>query len=198
MNYWSITRRAAGLCVLIAAVAGGSARAATTTAVSACSAPTYSFSQPFAAIGDSNQYTLAPGQGAGSFNGTGWTLTDGAKIITTTLADGTKGSVLDLPAGSTAVSPSMCVDSDYPTARVSSMRQTTSGSGAQVFVAYTNSKIDGQSSGVVNGGSTWGASRVFQLHAGSLAGWQQAQYTFHGGTGEVQLYGFFVDPRCAR
>jgi hypothetical protein len=197
MNYWSITRRAAGLCVLIAVVAGGTAHAATTAAASACSAPTYAFSQPFAAIGDSNQYTLAPGQGAGGFDGAGWTLTGGARFVTTTLPGGTTGKVLDLPAGSTAVSPAMCVNSDYPTARTD-VRQTATGSGAHVYVAYTNSSINGQSSGVVNGASTWAASPVFQLHAGNLTGWQQAQYTFVGGSGDVQLSGFYVDPRCAR
>jgi len=73
MNYRSITRRAAGLAVLIASVAGGSAQAATPTGVSACSAPTYSFSQPFASVKDNNWYTLAPGQSVDSFNGNGWT-----------------------------------------------------------------------------------------------------------------------------
>jgi hypothetical protein len=196
MNYRSITRRAAGLAVLFAAVAGGTAQAATPATTSACSQPSYTFSQPFASLGDSSWYTLAPGQSLDSFNATGWTLTGGAKLVTTTLADGSVGTVLDLPAGATAVSPSMCVDSDYPDARVT-MRQVSNGPGMHVYVSYNGVNGQGQSSGNVNGGSTWGASRAFQLHASSLSGWQEAQYTFVGDKGEAQVYDFYVDPHCA-
>lgn len=197
MNYRSINRRAAGLAVLIASVVGGSAQAAAPTSVSACSAPTYSFSQPYASLGDSNWYTLAPGQAVDSFTGQGWVLTGGAKLVTTRLADGSTGTVLDLPAGSTAVSPPMCVNSQYPDARAT-VRQFGNGPGMHVYVAYTGGKSGGQSSGTVNGASAWGDSRAFQLHAGSLYGWQEAQYTFQGDKGEAQVYDFYVDPHCAR
>ena len=196
MNYRSITRRAAGLAVLFAAVAGGSAQAATPATTSACSQPSYTFSQPFASLGDSNSYTLAPGQSVDSFDGYGWTLGGGAKLVSTTLADGSFGTVLYLPAGATAVSPSMCVNSQYPDARFN-VRQSAVGPGVGVSVAYTNSNAGGQS-GVVNGGSTWSVSRDVQLHAGSLVGWQLAQYTFVGQQGGAQIYNFYVDPHCAK
>src|SRR5690348_4681692 len=64
------------------------------TATTLCPPPI--LSQPFA--GDSRWYTLAPGETADNFSGTGWILTGGAKIVTTTLLDGRTGSVLDLPA----------------------------------------------------------------------------------------------------
>jgi hypothetical protein len=195
MKYWKITRRAAGLAVLFAAVAGGSAQAAAPAQASACSQPAYTFSRPFVSLGDSNWYTLAAGQSVDSFNGTGWTLSGGAKLVTTTLADGSTGTVLDLPAGATAVSPPMCVNSDYPDARVD-LRQFGNGPALHAYVAYTGGKTDGKSSGALNGGSIWGASRAFQLHAGSLSGWQEAQYTFVGDKGEAQLYDFYVDPHC--
>lgn len=196
MKYRSITRRAAGLAVLLAAVAGGTAQAATPATTPGCSQPSYTFSQPFGSLNDSNWYTLAPGQSVDSFTGRGWTLTGGAKLVTTTLADGSVGTVLDLPAGATAVSPAMCVNSQYPDARFD-VRQAVGGPGLGVSVAYTNSKSGGQSSGVVNGDSTWSVSRDVQLHAGSLVGWQQAQYTFVGGQGGAQVYDFYVDPHCA-
>jgi len=192
-NHWGITRRALGLGMLIATAASGSAHAATSSGISACTAPSNTLTQPYLASGDSNWYTLAPGQRADSFTGTGWTLTGGAKLVTTTLADGTTGTVLDLPAGSTAVSPPMCVDSDYPTARVSVLQQSN-GPGMHVYVAYTADAGAGQSSGAVNGGSTWSVSRAIQLHAGSLSGWQNARYTFEGGKGAIELYDFYVDP----
>lgn len=196
MKPWGITRRALGLAVLIATVAGGSAHAATPSDTSACSSPSYTLSQPYLALGDSNWYTLAPGQAVDSFAGAGWTLTGGAQIVTTTLADGSTGTVLELPPGSQAVSPAMCVDSDFPTARVSVL-QKSNGPGTHVYVAYTGDKSGGQSSGVINGGSTWGVSRAIQLHAGNLSGWQEAQYTFSAPTngGNVELYDLYVDPR---
>jgi hypothetical protein len=73
--------------------------------------------------------------------------------VTTTLADGSVGTVLDLPAGATAVSPPMCVSSDYPDARVD-VRQLSNGPGMKMSVAYTGGKSEGQSAGAVNGGST--------------------------------------------
>ena len=109
MKYRNITRRAAGLAVAFAAMAGGTAHAATPVQTSACSEPSYAFSQPFSSVKDSNWYTLAPGQSVNSFDATGWTLSGGAKLVTTTLADGSTGTVLDLPAGATAVTPPMCV-----------------------------------------------------------------------------------------
>ena len=67
--------------------------------------------KPLLSFGDSNWYTLTPGESLDNFDGGGWTLTGGAQIQTTDLADGQTGSVLDLPSGSTAVSPTICVDS---------------------------------------------------------------------------------------
>ncbi len=218
-NQWTFGRRAFGLAVLIATVASGSAHAATPPAhpahpappvhpappppppapTSACSSPDYALSQPFLGSHDSSWYTLAPGQDADSFNGAGWTLTGGAAIVTTTLPDGTTGTVLDLPAGSTAVSPQMCVSSAYPTARVD-VRDMSGGPSVRMFVAYTGTKNAGNPSpaGNVPGNAAWSVSPPIQLHPGNLFGWQEAQYTFEGGThgSDAQLDDFYVDPRC--
>jgi hypothetical protein len=91
----------------------------------------------------------------------------------------------------------MCVDSDYPDARVD-LRQFGNGPALHAYVAYTGDKGAGKSSGALNGGSAWGASRAFQLHASSLYGWQEAQYTFVGDKGDAQLYDFYVDPHSFR
>jgi hypothetical protein len=199
MNYRNITRRAAGLAVLLASVVGGSAQAAAPTGVSACSAPSYSFSQPFASGKDSNWYTLAPGQDVNSFNGTGWTLTGGAKIVTTTLSDGTTGQVLDLPAGSTAVSPPMCVSAAYPTAKAQ-VRDLVGGPSVHLFVSYTNTKSWEQPTpvGTLPGKTLWGTSPPLNLHPGNLYGWQEETFTLTGGTNgsDAQVYNFWVDPRC--
>ena len=200
MKYRSITRRAAGLGVLIASVAGGSAQAAAPTGVSACSAPSYSFTQPFASAKDSNWYTLAPGQDVNSFNGAGWTLTGGAKLVTTTLADGTTGQVLDLPAGGAAVSPPMCVSAAWPTAKAV-VRDVAGPPSVHLYVSYTNTKSWAKptAAGVIAGNTQWGNSQPLQLHPGNLYGWQEETFTLTGGnTGtDAQVYNFWVDPRCS-
>lgn len=197
MKYRNITRRAAGLAVLFAAVSGGSAQAETPAQIPGCDQPSYSLSQPYLGSGDSNWYTLASGQGPGGFSAAGWTLTGGARLVTTKLADGSTGTVLDLPAEAIAVSPAMCVNSQFPTARLT-MRQAGNGPGMKVTVAYAGGKTKGQSSGSLVGGSAWGVSRAFELHADNLTTWTRAQYTFEGSKGEAQVYNFYVDPHCFR
>jgi hypothetical protein len=201
MNYRSITRRAAGLAVLFAAVAGGSAQAATLVTQEACSQPSYSFSQPFSALHDSNWYTLAPGQSVNSFDGTGWTLSGGAKLVTTTLADGSKGTVLDVPAGATAVSPPMCVSAAYPSARAQ-VRDVVGPPSVHLFVQYTNTKSWEKpiAAGVFAGQTSWVSSQPLNLHPGNLYGWQYETFTLTGGdkASDAQVYNFYVDPHCFR
>ena len=199
MNYRSITRRAASLAVLFAAVAGGSAQAATLAQTSACSQPFYAFSQPFSALHDSNWYTLAPGQSVNSFDGTGWTLSGGAKIVTTRLADGSTGNILDLPAGAKAVSPPMCVSAAYPTARAQ-VRDLVGPPSVHLYVQYTNTKSweKPTSAGVIAGQAQWVTSPPLGLHPGNLYGWQEEVFTLTGGVNgaDAQVYNFYVDPRC--
>ena len=100
---------------------------------SGCSAP--QLSQPLLSVGDSNWYTMTPGETVDNFDGSGWTLTGGAQIKTTTLADGHTGSVLDLPSGSKAVSPTMCVNTGYQTVRTD-VRNVVGAEGVQFYVSY--------------------------------------------------------------
>ena len=78
-------------------------------------------SQPFASLGDTNQYKLVPG---GSFeSGTaGWTLSGGAKVVAGSEPYGATGSVgkssLYLPAGASAQTPYTCVNASYPSLRL--------------------------------------------------------------------------------
>jgi hypothetical protein len=159
-----------------------------------CTMPT--LTQPFAAYGDAEQYALVPGQAFDGFNATGWTLSGGASIKTTTLADGTVGPVLDLPTGAIAVSPPMCVQSNYPNART--MIQDVTGSQAvELSVQYagsTSANGTGQFSGT---GSGWSASNPVKTNPGSQSGWQLVVFTLWrtGKTGEDQVYNFYVDPR---
>ena len=89
--------------------------ALTSVDTSACVPP--QLSQAFLWAGDSLWYTPAPGVSSAGFEGTGWTLSGGASIVQAPLPNGSIGPALDLPPGSQAVAPVMCVTSDYPLAR---------------------------------------------------------------------------------
>jgi hypothetical protein len=171
-----------------AAVAGGAS-------ASQCTTPT--LTQPFLAWGDSNWYALAPGESFDSFDGTGWTLANGASIQTNTLQDGTTGNVLDLPGGAVAVSPPVCVEASYPTART--MISSTPGSAVAVGVSYLNSGRVELSGLISSSGSGFNPSNPFNVHPGNLSGWQLVQFVFVGigVNSDDQLYNFYVDPRMS-
>jgi hypothetical protein len=195
--------RSAGLSGLIAVLLTGLAASPALASskvstpapdTSTCSDP--QFSQPFLSASDANWYTLAPGQAVDNFTGGGWTLTGGAKIVTTRLPNGQTGSVLDLPAGAQAVSPSMCVTSDYPTART--VVQGASSSGVTFSVSYAGTKTADKAKKtgkIQTANSGWTLSDPFNIEPGTLPGWQLVQFTFSSKQGEPQLYNFYIDPR---
>jgi hypothetical protein len=168
-------------------------------AASNCSDPT--LTQPFLAYGDQNWYALAPGESADNFDGTGWTLNGGANLQSQPLDDGSAGSVLDLPSGATAVSPPICVDSDYPTART--MSRSFGVANLAVGVSYANQPGSPplQISGLIPlGNSNWSPSGNLQVHPGNRNGWQLVRFIFAnlGVLGHAQLYNFYIDPRMRK
>jgi hypothetical protein len=202
--------RATGLAGLIAAllgvVAANPAAAATTpipasstsTDTATCASP--SMSQTFLSMKDRNWYTLAPGQSPDGFNGAGWTLTNGAQIVSTQLQDGQSGSVLDLPSGAVAVSPPICVTSDYPTARTL-VRDVVGAEGVQFYVSYqgTHTWEQPQNTGQLHGQKNgWTVSNPVNLQPDHhTAGWQIVRFAFVAGgkSSDFQVYNFYVDPR---
>jgi hypothetical protein len=163
-------------------------------------APT--LTQPFLSVHDHHFYTLMPGEKPGRFVGTGWTLTGGAKIVTAKLADGTAGPVLDLPSGGTAVSPTICVTSGFPSART--MVRDVAGHGAISFymsLAGTRSWASPRSSGQRHGKHTrWTLTNRINLHPPHTRGWHlmRMKLVGRGKAAEVQLYNLWVDPRMMR
>lgn len=187
--------RAAAPAALAVLTAGPALAATTTASASACTMP--ALSQPFASYGDSSEYAFVPGETLNSFAGTGWTLTGGAKIVTTALAGGTTGEVLDIPSGAQAVSPPMCVQSDYPNARMM-IDEIVGHAGVTVLASYAGAAAP------VNAGTVhdqtlgaWSMSGQLHTHPGTLAGWQLVQFTLMpgGASGESRIYNFCVDPR---
>jgi len=184
-----------GLALLILASVAVPAQASVNTAQ--CSQPEYV--QPFLAAGDSNWYTLPPGESYNSFTGQGWQLSGGAKIVTTTLANGSQSSVLDLPSGSKAVSPIICVTSEYPTARAL-VRNVKGAEGVFFYVEYeaTNTWNKAKNTGQIHGNnSEWTLVTPVNLQPEHTAGWQPMRITLvpGGQTSEFQVYNLYVDPR---
>ena len=195
---------ASGIAVVLATVAFASSATASLLQLRANTAScTYpALSQPFLSFGDANWYTLAPGQTVDNFDGSGWTLRNGAKVTSTTVAGGMPGSVLDLPSGAQAVSPPMCVDEGFPTARM--MVRSVKGAGSvDVSATYEGISLLGirlslaRDSGAVSGGDAWGPSDEVDVRPDDRVGWQVVRFTFtaRGSRSQSQIYNYYVDPR---
>jgi hypothetical protein len=181
------------------AATSSTAQAATSPSGADCQAP--SLLQPFAAFNDMRAYALAPG---GSFDdavAAGWGLTGGARIVPGT-STRSGGSVLDLPSGSKAVSPVMCVTSDYPVARMW-VRNVVGAEGVFFYVSYVGTKTwdTPKNTGQVHGKSTsWTLSDPVNVQPNGTSGWQKVRFTLipGGKTSDFQVDDFYVDPRLSR
>jgi hypothetical protein len=160
-----------------------------------CTTPV--FSEPFAPWGDTNQYTLAPGQSVNNFTGAGWTLLTGARVITTSLANGQSAHALSLPLAGVAISPPMCVTDRFPTVRA--MVDGPRGQGVLAAVLYSYHGLWGNplAAGGLTASGSWAPSAALNIHPGPAVGWQWARFVFIGTslTGPIRLYNFYVDPR---
>jgi hypothetical protein len=184
--------------------ADGTATAVTTAASNAeCVAPT--LFQPFTAFKDNRQYVLAPGGDFSDPAGAGWQLGGGAAIVDDTNPDGTVDGVLEMPSGAVVVSPTMCVDLDYPTARA--WIRTVAGDGdVRVSVMYDAGKTARQPKevGHAHGNkSGWALSPDLKIQpqlGGKQAGWRRVAFvlTAGGRASTFRVDDFYVDPRMVR
>jgi len=178
---------------------------ADTTAASQqeCQAPV--LSQPFSDLKDTRNYVLAPGGDFSDPSGAGWQFSGGARVMDDPRPDGSDGGTLYMPSGSTAVSPVMCVDMTYPTARM--WAQTLGGDGdVTVSVSYagTKTELKPQDVGHVRGEKgRWKLSGDVHIKpelAGKDTGWRKVAFvlTAGGKTGQFQIDDIYVDPRMSR
>lgn len=167
---------------------------------------------PFAFLGDTLDYVLAPD---GSFEGAGdagWLLDGGASSTAGNdpfplHPEGTAdGSVLSLPSGASAVSAPMCVDLNYPHFRIA-VRQLPGEKGKfkgrlRVETMYPNSdnprwrKVDM----IRTSDEEWVVSDFLDLQperGGSDPGGRQVSLRFsvQGGDGAFEIDDVYVDPR---
>jgi hypothetical protein len=137
-------------------------------------------SRPFLAFGDLRSYAPAPNGDFSDASGGGWQFAGGAAIAAAGGRSGAANGVLNLPAGATALSPLMCVDLDYPTART-----WLAGAGSlNIQVVYPDTakkKLDPKSVADIKGSSLglWKLSSDFDVHpqiGGKLAGWRRVAF----------------------
>jgi len=182
--------------------------ASVTAALLVCAAPALAdgtpclaqpFSQPFLFVEDTSNYVLIPGEQAGDFEGSGWELSGGARIVPATLREGRRGSVLLMPDGSRAVSPTFCVTTEYQTAR--SMVYNLGGAPALGFAVSYQDSSSGypHETGVLSGSprGEWAVSPRVSMAPEDLAGWQRVTVTLSVGWGRgagYELYDLYVDP----
>lgn len=172
---------------------------ATQAVTTSCSEP--AATQPFLPFGDSNYYVPVPGESYDKVSGTGWTLSNGASLQSTTLYDGTQGRVLNLPKGAQAVTPQVCINNTYPYLRT--MLHSIAGGSVSMYVSYLQSDGSWKSLTLTGSASTpspsWALSGNIHLASGPYSGWNYAKLTFVGGgnqTGSAtQLYNIYLDPR---
>jgi hypothetical protein len=165
--------------------------------------PGQTFSQPFLGFEDTNFYTLVEDslfdQGSG-----GWTLRGGAELVDETRPDGVSGQVLELPSGSYAVSPPICVTLQYPTARAW-VRTVAGSGGVSVGVYYAKAKnglAAAEYVGTLSSDSAgeWDLSDPFAVKpelAGDQEGVREVRFVYTNLTksGSFDLSGLYVDPR---
>ena len=188
------TRRSLSLGIALAAISIVPASASAATAPATCTA--LPVSQPFLSWNDTNWYSQVPGQTGTGFTGTGWTLTGGASVVSTVRADGRTGTVLSLPSGASAISPPVCVSSDYPTARTM-VRNVVGNQGLTLSVSYDG--VSYQSAGNLGStGTAWTLSKAWNIKSGPISGWQLVRFKFSATSGTSQIYNFWVDPRMCR
>lgn len=155
-------------------------------------------SQPFLYANDASDYVLVPGESANKFEGAGWELTGGAKVVRTVLADGATSTVLEMPAGSKAVSPTFCITSAYPTARAM-IADVAGAQGVSFAVSYegTPSWKNPHNTGQIHGNHTeWTLTTPVNMQPENVAGWQHARITLVAASGvsDYRLYNLYVDP----
>ena len=164
---------------------------------------------PFARFGDRRNYVMAPD---GSFEDgalEGWQLSGGAKRVTepdpVDLGPNDGLGMLALSPGSKVISPTMCVDLDYPTFRLLGKAVRLPDSAEfKIEVVYPDSrnpqweeltKFDGKQ--FVNAGSGWLLTSDMDMKVtlgGKTAGFRRVAFRFTAVTGNWRMDDLYVDP----
>jgi hypothetical protein len=188
----SVRRPVAALCTTFALCAAGAVTPVAAQAQTIPTCPAAAISQPFAPWGDQSNYMLLSG---GDFENLTWTLGGGAQQVAGSepfAATGTLGAhSVSLPAGGSAASPLMCIDSTDLT-----LRFFVGGTGnVLVTVVYRGRDIP---IGDAGADGAWTPSPVIFTGAPLLAplggGTAQVSFKFTALNGDPQIDDVFLDP----
>jgi hypothetical protein len=153
---------------------------------------------PFTAWGDFRDYVLAP---YGDFENSalpGWILEGGA----TAMRDAAGRGVLRMPEGSTATSPAMCIDLNYPTMRyfvrdadADSARLRTQVMYVDHATAYTPYTV-----GKLTAKPNWRLTEDIEIEperGGVDPGWRRVAFRLVAprDEGDIRIDDFYIDPR---
>jgi hypothetical protein len=136
--------------------------------------PSQAFSQPFSPWGDGHQYTLVPNGGL-ERGAAGWDLDGSARVVSGNESynvGGKGGYSLDLPSGSSAESPALCVGLEHPTVRFFARRLKGGLLGLSTLTVSAVVHLDGGGKldvpvGVVLGNGTWKPTPAY-LYLGNV------------------------------
>ena len=216
-NHWRRTGRllamAAGAVTLLSAAPASAAtitdaklvRVAAANALG-CTADN-ALSKPLTRFGDFADYALAPG---GNFESgaAGWLLTGDAKVVAGNepayVGAAADRSSLALPFGSTATSPTMCIDGTYPHFKVFARNTGAPNSTLKVEVLYQDGrgKVVGSGSGTIAASTTaWQLSKPLNIsvtfNTAVAAGAAPVAFRFTpsgGSAANWQIDDVYVDP----
>jgi hypothetical protein len=190
-----ITRSKLARCVAITtaslALTVPAAQAATVANAEATCAPRV-FTTTFAQWADKALYTLTPG---GNFESaaSGWTLTGNAALVGGSSPFASGRSSLSLPAGTSALSPPICVEKGYPSWRLAAR---STGGKLAIEVVYPNKTKENVT---VTPGASWGLSRVLSLSQGQFGtGAAYVQFRLTASGAAVGVDDVYVDPFLRR
>jgi hypothetical protein len=133
--------------------------------------PAQAFSQPFAPWGDGHSYTLVPNGGLEQ-GSAGWSMSGSARVVSGNEPWGRGGASLDLPSGSSAESPALCVGLEHPTVRFFARRKSGGLLGLSTLTVSAVVHLNGGGKldvpvGVVLGNGTWKPTPAY-LYLGNL------------------------------
>lgn len=179
----------------ISAVAAGAAQACSYTGAE----------QVFKPWGDLNSYVLAP-DGGFEAGGQGWYLGGGAKVVSGNESFNLNGAgdsrSLALPAGSTALSPPICMAIDTPSFRLVARNSGDTSSGLRVEASYVLlGLLRTKTISTVYGSSSWAPSQQMStvLSLSTVVGTVipssiQIRITPVGSGGNWQVDDVYIDP----
>ena len=163
--------------------------------------------KPFAKFGDKRYYVMAP---SGSFENSavsGWQLSGGAKRVSEAdpvdLGANDGAGLLALPKGAKAISPTMCVDFDYPSFRL--LSKALNKGELKIEITYPDvnkpvweelKKYDGDQ--FQNAGSGWKLTDDIDMKidlGGKQDGYRKVAFRFTALSGNWRMDDLYVDPR---